>query len=227
MALKESSHRHSPLSLALAGEVRTLQQAPWTFAGLSRIFRETCSKIAQPTLLVCTIPNTGMRINNASISAAHLPVYKGAGSANMQVHRMPPRTQRGIFREKYSFFRELHRRSFAEGFEQRRTVTEYIIPCKDLLINPHAKMMARPSECRQVPRFWSGWAFKRHGAGFVRASKSCVTTFWALPNTANATHMWVAAQPDPKPCAERHPLGALTCALRWLRLLKVYIPPGT
>ena len=37
----------------------TLQQAPWTFAGLSRIFRETCSKIAQPTLLICAIPNTG------------------------------------------------------------------------------------------------------------------------------------------------------------------------
>ena len=68
-----------PCHLRLPGKCGTLQQAPWTFAGLSRIFRETCSKIAQPTLLVCTIPNTGMRINNASISAAHLPVYKGAG----------------------------------------------------------------------------------------------------------------------------------------------------
>ena len=48
---------------------------------------------------------------------------------------MPPRIQRENFREKISFFRELHRRSFAEGFKPRRMVTEYITPCKDLLIN--------------------------------------------------------------------------------------------
>ena len=35
------------------------------------------------------------------------------------------------------FFRELYRRSFVEGFQPRRMVTEYMTPCKDLLINPH------------------------------------------------------------------------------------------
>ena len=58
-------------------------------------------------------------INTASVGAAYLPIYKGAGSANMKCTGMPPRIQRGIFREQIIFFRELHRRSFAEEFTPR------------------------------------------------------------------------------------------------------------
>ena len=68
------------VTCACRGSAGTLQQAPWTFAGLSRIFRKTCSKIAQPTLLVCTIPNTGTRINNASINkCCASPRLQGSG----------------------------------------------------------------------------------------------------------------------------------------------------
>ena len=65
---------------------------------------------------------------------------------------MPPKIQRGIFREKISFFRELHRRSFAEGFKPRRMVTEYITPCKDLLINPHMPSYTKETHAQNKKR---------------------------------------------------------------------------
>ena len=117
----------------------TLQQVPWTFAGLSRIFRKTCSKIAQPTPNAIGLhhPQHRQRINNASIGDAYLPGHTRERCLQMcKCTGMPPRTQRGIYRKK-SFLRELHRRSFAEGFNPRRKVTEHTTPCKDLLINPH------------------------------------------------------------------------------------------
>ena len=61
-----------------------------------------------------------------------LQVCKGTG--------MPPRTQRGIIGEcsrRTILLRELHRRSFAKGFEPTPMVTEYTTPGKDLLISSH------------------------------------------------------------------------------------------
>ena len=63
--LSESSHPHSRLPLALARDVRNLQQAPGAFTCPSWMFCETCS-----TLL-----------------AAHPPVYKGVRPANLQARR--------------------------------------------------------------------------------------------------------------------------------------------
>ena len=56
------------------------------FAGLLRIFRETCSTIARQCFGLHHSQHR-QAINSASKNAAHLPVYKGLGSANMQVHR--------------------------------------------------------------------------------------------------------------------------------------------
>ena len=121
------SHRHSPLPLSLAGDV---------FADLSRNLLQN----SPANIIDLHHSQHRQGINNASVGAAYLPILS-TRERGLQICKCtgmpPPRIQRGIFREKISFFRELHRRSFAEGFKPRRVVTKYITPCKDLLINLH------------------------------------------------------------------------------------------
>ena len=81
-----------PCHLHLPGACGTLQLAPWAFAGLSRIFRETCSKIAQPTFRLARAGNCKFAIAQACLQEPN------AGSF-----------------AKSKFFRELHRLIFRRG----------------------------------------------------------------------------------------------------------------
>ena len=77
------SHRRSPLPLAVAGDARNL-------ATSSLVFRRSFADLSRNLLQnspanVIDLHQSQHRqgINNASVGAAYLPLYKGAGSANM------------------------------------------------------------------------------------------------------------------------------------------------
>ena len=77
------SHRHSPLPLALAGDARNLATSSLAFR---RSFADLSRNLLQNSPAnVIDLHQSQHRqgTNNASVGAAYLPIYKGAGSANM------------------------------------------------------------------------------------------------------------------------------------------------
>ena len=82
VVLSASSHRHSPLPLALAGDARNLATSSLAFR---RSFADLSRNLLQNSPAnVIDLHHSQHRqeINTASV-AAYLPIYKGAGSANM------------------------------------------------------------------------------------------------------------------------------------------------
>ena len=151
VVLSASSHRHLPLPLALAGDVRNLATSSLDFR---RSFADLSRNLLQNSPAnVIDLRHSQHRqgINNASVGAAYLPLQGSGVYKYVSAQACLQKSNAESLAKKRSFFRELHRRSFAEGFKPRRMVTEYITPCKDLLINPHIDMPTSV-KLHRVPR---------------------------------------------------------------------------
>ena len=89
-AVRSVKCRQSPsFALATCGCRRCAEPCS-KLPGLSPVFRGSFAKLApnSPANVIDLHQSQDRQgINNASVGAAYLPLYKGAGSANMQVHR--------------------------------------------------------------------------------------------------------------------------------------------